>query len=78
MPLPKPSKSEKQSEFIQRCMTDDVMVKEYPNKNQRLAICANIYRNKRQKMRINEKGITWIVIGIISLTIWYNIYKIFF
>ena len=32
MPLPKPSKSEKQSEFIQRCMTDDVMLKEYPNK----------------------------------------------
>ena len=47
MPLPKPSKSEKQSEFIQRCMTDDVMVKEYPNKNQRLAICANIYAKEK-------------------------------
>ena len=47
MPLPKPLKTEKQNEFIQRCMTDNVMVKEYPNKKQRLAVCANIYRNER-------------------------------
>jgi len=47
MPLPKPLKTEKQNEFIQRCMTDNVMVKEYPNKNQRLAVCSVIFRDER-------------------------------
>ncbi len=47
MPLPKPLKTEKQNEFTQRCMTDDVMVKEYPNVQQRLAICSVIFRDER-------------------------------
>lgn len=40
MPIPKPEKDEQLTEFINRCMEDEVMVKEFSNKNQRLAVCA--------------------------------------
>lgn len=39
MPLPKPKPEEEQKEFINRCMTDNVMAEEYKNKTQRLAVC---------------------------------------
>ena len=38
MPIPKPLPREQNNEFIQRCMMDDVMVREY-DKDQRYAIC---------------------------------------
>jgi hypothetical protein len=39
MPLPKPRADEKQQEFITRCMSDNTMVIEYKEQDQRLAIC---------------------------------------
>ena len=39
MPIPKPQKNEKKSEFISRCMSDNVMSKEYPDPKQRAAMC---------------------------------------
>lgn len=45
MPIPTPKKNEKRNEFIQRCITDPVMVKEFKNTDQRLAICAKVYRD---------------------------------
>ena len=39
MPIPTPLPKEKNNEFIQRCMMDDVMVKEYKDQDQRYAIC---------------------------------------
>jgi len=41
MPLPKPKPEEKKMEFINRCMADETMVKEYPNKAQRFAVCTS-------------------------------------
>lgn len=46
MPIPKPEYGENQRKFIQRCLSDDIMVKEYPNVDQRLAVCAVQWRNK--------------------------------
>jgi hypothetical protein len=40
MPIPKPEAGEKMTEFLGRCMTDETMESEYPNENQRIAICA--------------------------------------
>jgi len=40
MPIPKPKLNEKMTEFLGRCMLDETMETEYPNKNQRIAICA--------------------------------------
>lgn len=46
MPLPKPNPEEKQTEFVDRCMTDPNVIKEFKDENQRLAVCYNIYRKK--------------------------------
>jgi len=40
MPIPIPKASEEMDAFIQRCMADEVMVTEFPNEKQRLAVCA--------------------------------------
>jgi len=45
MPIPKPNPSEKQSDFMQRCMSDEKMKSEY-KEEQRSAICYDAYRTK--------------------------------
>lgn len=39
MPLPTRKPTEDKQDFILRCMRDKVMIKEYPNEQQRLAVC---------------------------------------
>jgi hypothetical protein len=46
MPIPTPKKTETQKQFIQRCMIDEVMNKEYPDKSQRYSICIMQYDKK--------------------------------
>jgi len=46
MPLPKPSKNQKQSEFISKCAGDEAMNKEFPDKKQRVAICYSQFKRK--------------------------------
>lgn len=46
MPIPKPTNSESESEFISRCMGDDAMVSEYPPA-QRRAICQTSWDDKK-------------------------------
>jgi len=49
MPIPKPKKDEKVSIFITRCMANETMQKEYPDKGQRAAVCYAEYRKEKQK-----------------------------
>ena len=59
MPIPAPSKKEKQSsqqKFISRCMGDSVMNKEYPDSKQRAAICYSQW--KRSKKHKQSRGDT--------------------
>jgi len=44
MPLPKPKKEEKQSEFMTRCLNKALT--EFP-KNQAIAVCYDIYRKEK-------------------------------
>lgn len=46
MPLPTPSKDESHAEFMDRCMSHEMMMKEYPDQKQRAAIC-----QKQSKMK---------------------------
>lgn len=46
MPIPKPNNTETQKDFIQRCMNDNVMINEYPDKDQRYSICITQYDKK--------------------------------
>ena len=39
MPLPKPSLGEDRDDFISRCMGDDKVVQEFPDSDQRVAVC---------------------------------------
>jgi hypothetical protein len=39
MPIPKPGKKEDKQNFVQRCMSNETMKKEYPDSDQRLAVC---------------------------------------
>ena len=47
MPLPKPKPQEEQKKFIQRCMIDAEMIKEFRSVDQRYAVCSQIYRDER-------------------------------
>jgi len=44
MPLPEPIQSENENEFIQRCMSDPTMNKEYPDLKQRSATCHSQFK----------------------------------
>lgn len=45
MPLAKPRENENRNEFITRCMQDDTMREEFPDANQRLAVCRDQWEN---------------------------------
>lgn len=51
MPIPKPKTGEAQKDFISRCMSDDIMKRDYPKDklDQRLAICFTSWRAKGKK-----------------------------
>ena len=53
MPIPTPHKGEKESEFVSRCMGDDVMNKDYPDQKQRAAICYSQSRKREHKESAN-------------------------
>ena len=44
MPIPTPTESEQEGEFIVRCMADETMRDEYPDRQQRLAVCYTEWR----------------------------------
>jgi HK97 family phage prohead protease len=54
MPLPKPKKDESHDDFISRCMGDDVMLTEYPDDDQRYAVCETQWESKDNKATIDE------------------------
>jgi hypothetical protein len=45
MPIPKPNKNESEKDFMQRCMSDAVMVNEYDT-DQRFAVCQDAFKTK--------------------------------
>jgi len=49
MPIPKPRKMEKKSDFISRCMGDTVMNKDYKEQKQRAAVCYSTWERKKAK-----------------------------
>jgi HK97 family phage prohead protease len=55
MPIPKPEIDETKEEFIGRCMADAVMIDEYPDDDQRYAVCLTNFENKES----NDAGSTY-------------------
>jgi len=57
MPLPKPKKNESHDDFMDRCMADSVMVKEYDDEKQRYAVCQTQWDDSRSQEPIIERRI---------------------
>ena len=55
MPIPKPKQGENKNDYIHRCMTDNVMVSEYENTDQRLAICSATYEELKTEKETDRK-----------------------
>jgi hypothetical protein len=54
MPIPKKETGETTSEFINRCMSDEKLIKEYPDTDQRYAVCIG----QVETLRIVRKKLT--------------------
>ncbi len=52
MPLPKPRGGEERGAFISRCMGDQVMRDEYPEQDQRAAVCNSQWRRKPKEQNM--------------------------
>jgi len=52
MPLPKVVKGESKKKFMDRCLSSDIMNKEYPDNKQRYAVCNSIW--DKSKKNINS------------------------
>jgi hypothetical protein len=60
MPIPKPNTNESKDDFMQRCMSDNVMVSEYKDEAQRYRLCLYSHANdlKAQKEISNAETYT--------------------
>lgn len=54
MPLPKPKTGETEDAFMSRCMSNDVMSAEYPDQDQRVAVCQNSFRSDKEEQKMAE------------------------
>ena len=57
MPIPTPLPKEQNNEFIQRCMMDDTMSREYKDIGQRYAICREQLTKHEQNASKQSKNI---------------------
>ena len=53
MPIPSPEKNEDKQKFTARCMSNPTMMKDYPNTQQRLAVCLG--QTKKSKSSLVEQ-----------------------
>lgn len=58
MPLPKPRANETKPKYISRCMADPKMREEFPDEDQRFAVCQQSWRERAKAFfeRIFNKG----------------------
>ena len=52
MPIPKPEPNEDKQKFVSRCMSSETMKKDYPNSQQRVAVCLG--QTKKSKSNLIE------------------------
>jgi hypothetical protein len=54
MPLVTPKKSEKQDDFVSRCMGDETMNKDFPDQKQRAAVCYSQFKKGNASVEASE------------------------
>lgn len=50
MPIPKPESNENKQKFVARCMGNETMKKDYPNTQQRIAVCLSQTRTSKSDL----------------------------
>jgi len=55
MPIPSRHQKEDKQKFVSRCMGDKVMKKDYPDTNQRVAICLSQTKKKKSKSSLMDE-----------------------
>lgn len=65
MPIPKQNENEDNQKFIARCVSNETMKKEYPNNQQRIAICLG--QNKKNKATLIDS-----VLEILGISLAYD------
>lgn len=55
MPLPKPKENEREQDFIDRCMSNNTMKKEFKDNDQRVAVCYSQFERKEETKMKNFK-----------------------
>lgn len=50
MPIPKPHDDESEDDFLSRCMSNDTMEEDYPDTDQRLAVCGDTWRSRNKAL----------------------------
>ena len=58
MPIPQPTESESENEFISRCMSDEKMKSEYTDEAQRYAVCAGQFAAEKVSFDWDGTGST--------------------
>lgn len=48
MPLPSPKKDEKKSAFVQRCLADPIVQKDFKDIKQRVAVCYSQFEQSKK------------------------------
>ena len=56
MPIPKLLPKEQEGEFVQRCIMDPVMAINFPDMNERIAVCKNQITENASKQSKNYRG----------------------
>ena len=56
MPLPIPSKNEKEKEFISRCVGNPNVNEEFPDNSQRVAVCYSQWRRSKKNDSVNSES----------------------
>ena len=59
MPLPTPKQGEERSAFVSRCMGDDTARREFPEQEQRAAVCYAQWRKKHPEDKAPAKSSEW-------------------
>lgn len=54
MPLPSPKGGQNKGEFVSSCMSNETMIKEFPNEKQRAAVCYSKYKQSIKNSRGNQ------------------------
>lgn len=54
MPLPKPKEDESKKDFLKRCMGNNTMNDEYPERDQRFAVCNTQWRNRNKEISMDK------------------------